>query len=117
MRGRGSERTDMDTRLRMYLAELFGTFLFVLIAAGALCAASLPTPESRAWTVGGLSLAAALSEGFALAIAVSATCFLSIGCCNPAITLALFVMRKLDTGRAFLLIAMQLLGSFLAGLT
>jgi glycerol uptake facilitator-like aquaporin len=106
----------MDTRLRMYLAELFGTFLFVLIAAGALCATWLPASQSRSGSEAAITLIAALSEGFALAIAVSATCFLSIGCCNPAITLALFVMRKLDTGRAFLLIAVQLLGSFLAGL-
>jgi glycerol uptake facilitator-like aquaporin len=107
----------MDTRLRMYLAELFGTFVVVLIGAGTICASYLPAADPRFYTVGGITLAAALAEGFALAIAVSATCYLSIGCCNPAITLALFVTRKLDGGRTFLLIAMQLLGAFLAGLT
>jgi glycerol uptake facilitator-like aquaporin len=106
----------MDARLRMYLAELLGTFLFVLIAAGAVCSSYLPAADPRYYTVGGLTLAAALAEGFALAVAVSATCWLSVGCCNPAITLALFVSRRIDGGRAFLLILVQLTGAFLAGL-
>ena len=106
----------MDSRLRMYLTELFGTFVLVVVGAGALCAAFLP--EQRAYySVGGITLAAALADGFALAVAVSFTSYLSPGCCNPAITLALFVMRKLDRGPMLGLIFMQLLGSFLAGLT
>jgi aquaporin TIP len=107
----------MDTRLRMYLAELFGTFIVVLIGAGTICSSYLPSSDPRYYTVGGITLAAALAEGFALAVAVSATCFLSVGCCNPAITLALFVIRKLDSGRTVMLIAVQLLGAILAGLT
>ncbi len=34
----------MDTRPRMYLAELFGTFLMVLIGAGTICAAICRQP-------------------------------------------------------------------------
>jgi glycerol uptake facilitator-like aquaporin len=107
----------MDASVRLYLAELFGTFLLVLIGAGTICASYLPAADPRFYTVGGLTLAAALAEGIALAVAVSATCHLSIGCCNPAITLAHFVSRRLDAGRAALLILVQLLGAFLAGLT
>jgi MIP family channel proteins len=106
----------MDTRVRMYLAELIGTFIVVLIAAGALCSSELPAADPRYYTVGGVTLAAALSYGFALAVAVSATCWLSVGCCNPAITIALFVLRKIDFGRAVLLVAVQMLGAILAGL-
>ena len=107
----------MDASVRMYLAELFGTFLVVLIGAGAICSSYLPAADPRFYTVGGVTLAAALAAGFALAVAVSATCHLSVGCCNPAITLALFVTRRLDGGRTTLLILVQLLGAFLAGLT
>jgi glycerol uptake facilitator-like aquaporin len=107
----------MDTRLRIYLAELFATFLVVLIAAGTICASYLPATDPRYYTVGGITLAAALAYGIALAVAVTASFHLSPGCCNPAITLALFVNRRLDLGRMIALIAMQLLGAFLAGLT
>ncbi len=107
----------MDTRLRMYLAELFGTFMVVLIGAGSICASYLPVSDPRYYSVGGITLAAALAYGIALAVAVTASFHLSPGCCNPAITLALFVNRRLDFGRMFTLIVMQLLGSFLAGLT
>jgi glycerol uptake facilitator-like aquaporin len=105
----------MDLKPRMYLAELFGTFLFVVVGAGALCSAFLPrlaSPSSGAV----LPLTAALADGLALAVAVSFTSYLSPGCCNPAITLALFVMRKLDRGPTLGLILTQLAGSFLAGL-
>jgi aquaporin TIP len=108
----------MDTRVRMYLAELFGTFVLVVVAAGAVCSAYLPeTAQSpRYYSVGGVTVAAALADGFALAVAVSFTSYLSPGCCNPAVTLALFITRKLDRGPTIGLILMQLLGSFLAGL-
>jgi glycerol uptake facilitator-like aquaporin len=107
----------MDTRLRMYLAELFGTFMVVLIGAGTICASYLPANDPRYYTTGGVTLAAALAYGIALAVAVTASFHLSPGCCNPAITLALFVNRRLEFGRMAALIATQLLGSFLAGLT
>src|SRR5262249_40159061 len=68
------------------------------------------------YSAGGITVAAALADGFALAVAVSFTSYVSPGCCNPAITLALFVMRKLDRGPMLGLIFMQLLGSFLAGM-
>jgi aquaporin Z len=107
----------MDSRLRMYLAELLGTYLVVVLGAGALCSSYLPAADSRYYSVGGVTLAVALADGLALAVVVSATCAVSPGCCNPAITLSLFVNRRLELARTLLLVGVQLLGSFLAGLT
>jgi glycerol uptake facilitator-like aquaporin len=106
----------MDARLRAYLSELFGTFLVVLVGAGTLCAAFLPGGNARFATTGGVTLAVALAEGFALAVVLTATVYLSLGCCNPAITLALYVSKQLDGARTFFLILSQLLGAVLAGL-
>src|SRR3954453_322388 len=80
-------RALMDVKLRTYLAETFGTFVLVAVAAGAVCSAYLPeSPDApRFYTAGGITVAAALAEGFALAVAVSFTSSLSPGCCNPAI--------------------------------
>jgi aquaporin Z len=105
----------MEQKLRMYLAELFGTFILVFVGAGTLCAAALPAGDSRYQVVGGVPLAAALAEGFALAVALTATFHVSTGCLNPAITLMQWVTRKLDTQRTFALIGVQLLGAALAG--
>src|SRR5262249_25740927 len=44
------------------------------------------------------------------------TSYLSPGCCNPAVTLALFFTKKLDLRPTISLIAAQLSGSVLAGL-
>jgi glycerol uptake facilitator-like aquaporin len=106
----------MESRLRTYLAELFGTFLVVLLGAGTICGSYLPANDPRYYTAGGVTLAAALAYGIALAIAVTASFQLSPGCCNPAITLALFVNRRLDLARMAGLIAAQLVGAFLGGL-
>src|SRR5262249_59800889 len=109
----------MDVKLPSFLAETFGPFVVVVVAAGAVCSAFLPEPDPgtvRLYNVSWLSVAAALSEGFALAVAVSFTSYLSPGCCNPAITLALFITRKLDLRPTLTLIGAQLTGSVMAGL-
>ncbi|HEY7423590.1 MAG TPA: aquaporin [Gemmataceae bacterium] len=99
----------MDTKLRMCLAELIGTFILVLVGAGTVCASSLTSPP--------LSVTAlALAEGFAYAAVLTATFHVSIGCLNPAITIMLWVFKRLDNGRAGWLVLMQLLGATLAGL-
>src|SRR5262245_59170295 len=106
----------MDVRLRTYLAELFGTFLFVLVAAGTLCAGYLPADDARFLSAGGLTLAVALAAGFTLAVVVTAAMPLSPGCCNPAVTIALWVAKQLDGTKTALLIVMQFLGALIAGL-
>jgi aquaporin TIP len=105
----------MDQRIRTFLAELVGTFVVVLIGAGTVCTFALPHyPAGSSYLSPILTLA--LAEGFALAVMLTAVFFLSSGCLNPAITVALWVMRRLDGGSALLLVIAQLLGSVLAGL-
>jgi aquaporin Z len=111
----------MEAKVRMYLAELFGAFVLVLFGAGTVCAAYLTTDrasELRAFfgLVSGNTVAVALAEGCALAVALSATFYVSPGCLNPAITIALWVLKRIDTGRAVGLVGMQVLGAALAGL-
>jgi glycerol uptake facilitator-like aquaporin len=102
-------RENMDTKLRMCLAELIGTFFLVLIGAGTVCASALTSPP--------LSVTApALAEGFTYAAVLTATFYISTGCLNPAITIMLWVFKRLDNARAGWLILMQLLGAVLAGL-
>jgi aquaporin Z len=100
----------MDARLRMYLAELAGTFILVLVGAGTVCAERLTTVP--ALDVTGIALA----EGFALAVALTVTFYISTGCLNPAITLMQWVFRRLENRQAVGLIGAQLLGAALAGL-
>jgi glycerol uptake facilitator-like aquaporin len=58
----------------------------------------------------------ALAEGFTLAVVLTVTFYVSTGCLNPAITLMLWVFKRLDNAQAGWLILMQLLGATLAGL-
>jgi aquaporin Z len=105
----------MEQKLRMYLAELFGTFALVFAGAGTLCADYLPV-NSPSRLAGGTALAVALAEGCTLAVVLTALARLSVGCLNPAVTLTLWVFRRLDSASAFGLIAVQFLGALLAGL-
>jgi glycerol uptake facilitator-like aquaporin len=100
----------MDSTLRSYLAELLGTFVLVLVGAGTVCAYYLTTAPPLDVT------AFALAEGFTLAVLITAVWPLSPGCFNPAITLMLYVFKRLELRRMLTLIAMQLLGAALAGL-
>jgi glycerol uptake facilitator-like aquaporin len=100
----------MDFKLRMYLAELVGTFVLVYIGAGAVCAAYLPGDSRVDVTT------VALAEGFTYAVLLTVTLLISTGCLNPAITLMLWVFRRLGSAQAGWLILMQLLGATLAGL-
>jgi aquaporin TIP len=100
----------MDSRLRMYLAELVGTFGLVLVAAGTVCSTDLTGVPPM-----GVA-AVALATGCALAALLTATAHVSPGCLNPAITLMQWVFRRLDGTRTMALIGAQLLGAVLAGL-
>ncbi len=107
----------MDVKLRTYLAEMFGTFLVVLVGAGVVCSSYLPDHDARFATVGGVTLGVALAQGAILAVVVTATAHLSPCCCNPALTLTLFVARKLEAAQTAALIGAQLFGALVAGLT
>jgi aquaporin Z len=103
----------MERKLRSYLAEGVGTFLVVLVGAGAACASHLlrsidpDHPPVAAF---------AMAEGFGVAVALTVTLYVSLGCLNPAITLMLWVFRRLETGQMAALIAAQLGGAAMAGL-
>ena len=104
----------MDSKYRSYLAELIGTFAVVFIGAGTICAvkqlAELPGQLQPYY------VSIALAEGFILAAALTATVPVSGGYLDPAITLTLWVFRRLEGSRVLWLIGGQLLGSVLAGL-
>jgi glycerol uptake facilitator-like aquaporin len=102
--------TLMDQKLRTYLAELVGTFVVVLVAAGTVCASQLT------WIPPLDVTGIALAYGFAYAVVLTVIYPLSAGCLNPAVTLMLWVFRRLESRPTAVLIAMQLLGSALAGL-
>jgi MIP family channel proteins len=113
----GAERNlqgfAMDKNLRPFLAELIGTFALVFLGAGTVIASQLSINAGKPETY---LVSIALVEGIALAVGVTATMNVSGGFLNPAITLMLWVFKRLDGTRACWLIAAQLLGSVVAGL-
>ena len=81
----------MDNKLlRACLAELIGTFALVFVGGGVVCVAALTTEPRLDAT------AIALAEGLTLAVALTATHRASGGGLNPALTLMLYVFRRLD---------------------
>jgi glycerol uptake facilitator protein len=100
---------DEERNLRTYLAELIGTFAVVFLSAGAVCVNA----------VGGLqpgSVSIALAAGLVYAAALAFTVPMGGGYLNPAVTIALWVYRRLDGGKTLALIAVQVLGAAVAGL-
>ncbi|PIW00734.1 MAG: hypothetical protein CO108_04165 [Deltaproteobacteria bacterium CG_4_9_14_3_um_filter_63_12] len=94
-------------RVRAWLAEGLGVFLFVFLL--------ISTAATAAYMGGNntlLSLAAA--HGAAFAIAVAAAQNVSAGHLNPALTLAEWVMGKIESVDAFGAIVAQCVGAVLA---
>jgi glycerol uptake facilitator-like aquaporin len=101
--------------LRPIIAEVVGVFLIVFLS-GAACAA-LPLDESGkprddSWA----TVVAALAAGCAVAVVLPIAFRESPGCLNPAVTLTLWVCKRLETRFMSVLIGAQALGSLLAGL-
>jgi aquaporin Z len=103
----------MDKYLRPSLAELIGTFALVFLGGGTVCAIQLATGPGHA-SPATLALCVALAQGFLYAALLSATLPISGGFLNPAVTLALWVFRRLEGQAAGWLIGAQLLGSIVA---
>ncbi len=100
----------MDRTVRACLVEFVGTFVLVFLVAGAVCAARLPPGAP-------LNVSAiALAHGLAWAVALSATLPLAGGYLNPAVTITLWVLRRLDNRPTAGFLVAQLLGGILAGL-
>src|SRR5215212_8661025 len=98
-----------DKDLRAYVAELLGTFVAVLLPGLAISANV--RGELQPWMVVIIALTAGLSHAAALAFTLP----YSTGFLNPALTISLWVFRKLDGLRAAGYVAAQFVGAILAG--
>lgn len=97
------------TTLRPAIAELVGTFLFVLAGTGSAVA--------NAASNGGLGiLGVAVAHGLALSVVVTATLRISGGHLNPAVTVGALLLKRVTPKTAGQYIAAQLLGAVLASL-
>jgi aquaporin Z len=95
--------------LRPAIAELTGTFLFVLAGTASAVA-------NAASNQGLGQLGVAVAHGLALSILVSATMNISGGHLNPAVTAGMLLVKRIDAKTAGLYVAAQLLGAVLASL-
>ena len=96
---------------RKLVAELVGTFLFVFVGAG-----SAVATQSLGFSNPGSSLLiGALANGLGLAVAVSLTMAISGGALNPAVTVGLFLGKKVKGKDVVPYIVAQLIGATLAG--
>ena len=92
------------TAMRPLVAEFLATFALIFIGAGAVV--------MDTHTGGGLGLVGvALAHALVLSIMVTATMNISGGHVNPAVTLALFLAKKIDGRLAGMYVVAQLLGA------
>jgi aquaporin Z len=94
--------------LRPVVAELVGTFLFVLAGTTSVVVNAANN------ILGPVGIAAA--HGFALAILVTATMNISGGHLNPAVTAGMLLAKRVDAKTAGYYVAAQLIGAILAAI-
>jgi MIP family channel proteins len=99
----------MKTVWQQALAEVFGTFALVFIGAGSVVILSQAVP-------GPGIIGIALAHGLVLAIMVSNLGHISGGHFNPAVTVGVWVVGKIETGRAGVYVLSQLVGSAIGAL-
>ncbi|MBI2598946.1 aquaporin [Candidatus Curtissbacteria bacterium] len=92
---------------RAYAAEFLGTFVFVFVASGAVLS------NIFFGDVG--VLAQSLAAGLALGAMIFMTAAISGGHLNPAVTLSLWLTRKISAINAVFYIVSQVVASFAAG--
>src|SRR5438046_10684459 len=91
------------------VAEFLGTFALIFFGAGSICA------DQYLRSSGGLGLLGiALAHGLAIGIMVSAMGHISGGHYNPAVTIGIWVTKRINTIEALLYWASQLLGGVVA---
>ena len=95
------------------LAEFFGSFLLVLLGCGAV--ANVVLKGSKAENSGWIVIS--LGWGFAVAIGVYASGWVSGGHLNPAVTLGFWAIGDISTKMALLYIVAQCGGCFLGAIT
>jgi len=97
---------------RKLAAEFLGTFALVFFGAGAVCADRYLQSQSQpSFGLLGIALAYGLTAG----VVVTAFAHISGGHCNPAITIGLWVMRRLGTLQSIFYCLAQLVGGVAAG--
>ena len=101
-----------DRTAAALVAEAIGTFLFFFVGAGSVV---LGDYLARNGGTGPGLLGVALAHGLALAVLASALGAVSGAHFNPAVTLAIWVMGKINPLRATLYVVAQLVGALGAG--
>ena len=99
----------MPSLLRRSIAESLGTFALVFIGTGAVAAKFYPD-------AGFGILGIAVAHAMVLSVMVTATMNISGGHLNPAVTLGLLTVRRVDLRTAGAYIVAQLVGAVLASL-
>jgi len=95
--------------MKALIAELVGTFALVFIGAGSICTDSL--------TSGGIGLLGiALAHAVVLSIMVSACMYISGSHFNPAVTIAIWSLKKISGKTALKYILFQLLGAVMGAI-
>lgn len=95
--------------MKIFLAELLGTFLLVLLGNG--CVANVLLNKSKGQNSGWIVIAT--GWGFAVAMAVYVVGWISGGHINPAVTLAFVIAGKTPLSLAPIYMAGQMIGAFL----
>lgn len=95
--------------MKKYLAEMFGTMVLVLMGCGVAVSLGCTNEVGFAGTVVGTSLA------FGLAVVAMAYTIGGISGChiNPAITLACWVSKRMETKDALMYMLFQVIGAFI----
>jgi MIP family channel proteins len=91
------------------IAELIGTLFFVFTGAGSAIGATIALQTQSNLLI------AAIANGIALALAITATMNISGGHINPAVTIAALSVRRIKSLEAISYILAQLLGAAIAG--
>lgn len=104
----------MNENYKKYVAEAIGTFALVFVGAGAVCA------DYYLKSAGGTGIGwvgVSLAFGLAAMAAVYGFGYISGSHINPAITVACWTTRRMDTNLAVFYILSQLAGATVAGFT
>jgi glycerol uptake facilitator protein len=118
---------EEQSLLKKCLAELIGTFILVYIGAGA-AAVTILLAQGEPWqsdflcngigALGGLADWLAIGTAFAIAVAASIYIFGHISGChiNPAVTIALWAVKRFPGKEVIPYISSQLIGATLASI-
>jgi aquaporin Z len=99
----------MDSSMKAYLAELFGTFTLVFIGGLSVVAVTLAP-----FSAGGNVVIPALAHGLALLVIAFVYGGISGAHVNPAITVSLLLGGKIDAVKGGIYIVMQVIGAIVA---